>query len=151
MMHPHLAWRILTTPQDNTCQDLNGYIIVASLSIYITSQVTTAHKQFNQISIPFLLKQPTFFKNSCITEDSISPNTMSSETSMSNITTEPPTTAAVFGSLTFNDTELTLGLPGESRNSGVKRRFSDIIDLKLGGADQSDSECSVVTKSPPAK
>ncbi|KAL7606506.1 hypothetical protein Lser_V15G18222 [Lactuca serriola] len=76
---------------------------------------------------------------------------MSSETSMSNITTEPPTTAAVFGSLTFNDTELTLGLPGESRNSGVKRRFSDIIDLKLGGADQSDSECSVVTKSPPAK
>ncbi|KAL4583931.1 hypothetical protein LXL04_008517 [Taraxacum kok-saghyz] len=73
---------------------------------------------------------------------------MSSETS--NITSEPPTSAVV-GSLHFNDTELTLGLPGEARKSGVKRRFSDVIDLKLGGSDHSDTECSVVTKSIPAK
>lgn len=73
---------------------------------------------------------------------------MSSETS--NITSEPPTSAVV-GSLHFNDTELTLGLPGEARKSGVKRRFSDVIDLKLGGSEQSDTECSVVTKSIPAK
>ncbi|KAJ9568369.1 hypothetical protein OSB04_004335 [Centaurea solstitialis] len=75
---------------------------------------------------------------------------MSSEAS--NITTELPTTTtaatttaatATAGSLNFNDTELTLGLPGESRakNLGTKRRFSDTIDLKLG------AKCS---KSPPS-
>lgn len=70
---------------------------------------------------------------------------MSSETS--NITMEAPTSAA--GNLNFNDTELTLGLPGhESRKSGVKRRFSDMIDLKLGGTNQTDNECN---KSRPIK
>ncbi|KAK1434094.1 hypothetical protein QVD17_11012 [Tagetes erecta] len=76
--------------------------------------------------------------------------TMASETST--ITSEPPTTSVFsVGGLNFNDTELTLRLPGESRSSVAKRRFSDITDLKLGGNDRSDSNCSVVTKSSPAK
>ncbi|KAL8230367.1 hypothetical protein R6Q57_000145 [Mikania cordata] len=75
---------------------------------------------------------------------------MSSETSI--ITSEPPTTTVVSaGSLNFNDTELTLRLPGESRKSGAKRKVSDVIELKLCGNDRSDMECSVVTKSPPVK
>ncbi|KAI3671552.1 hypothetical protein L1987_87291 [Smallanthus sonchifolius] len=75
---------------------------------------------------------------------------MSSETS--NITSEPPATALVaVRSFNINDTELTLGLPGELRKIGAKRRFSVITDLNLGGTDRSDSECSVVTKSPPSK
>ncbi|XP_024970090.1 auxin-responsive protein IAA1-like [Cynara cardunculus var. scolymus] len=75
---------------------------------------------------------------------------MSSETS--NITSEIPTTATVDGSPNFDDTELTLGLPGESRGRslGTKRRFSDMIDLKLGANDQSDTTSSVVMKSPPS-
>ncbi|PWA46663.1 reverse transcriptase domain, Reverse transcriptase zinc-binding domain protein [Artemisia annua] len=66
---------------------------------------------------------------------------------------EQPITAAmdVVGSLNFNDTELTLGLPGETRKLVSKRRFSDMVDLKLGRTDQLDTECSVVTKSPPSK
>ncbi|KAI3727214.1 hypothetical protein L1987_67025 [Smallanthus sonchifolius] len=75
---------------------------------------------------------------------------MASETST--VTSEPPATAVVaVGSLNFNDTELTLRLPGESRKSGEKRRFSGMIDLKLGGNDRSDTECSVVKKSTPSK
>ncbi|MFS7974217.1 putative transcription factor interactor and regulator AUX-IAA family [Helianthus anomalus] len=69
---------------------------------------------------------------------------MSSETST--VTSEqPPSTA---------DTELTLRLPGESQKSETKptkRRFSDLTDLKLGGNNESDTECSVVTRSTPAK
>ncbi|XP_024979443.1 auxin-responsive protein IAA1-like [Cynara cardunculus var. scolymus] len=79
---------------------------------------------------------------------------MSSETSK--ITSEL-TTAADYG-LNLNETELTLGLPGESRGRklGTKRRFSDMFDLKLSGdedygGDQSDPECSDATKPPPEK
>ncbi|XP_076952030.1 auxin-responsive protein IAA1-like [Bidens hawaiensis] len=71
---------------------------------------------------------------------------MSSETS--NVSMEPTTVA---GSLNFNDTELSLRLPGESPKSGDKRRIDDMTDLKLGGNDQSDLVCSVVKKSPPPK
>ncbi|KAK9054691.1 hypothetical protein SSX86_025770 [Deinandra increscens subsp. villosa] len=76
---------------------------------------------------------------------------MSSETST--VTSEPPPAAvASVSSFNINDTELTLGLPGESRKSGAKRSFSVIMtDLNLGGTDPSDSECSVVTKSPPSR
>ncbi|PWA97458.1 PB1 domain, AUX/IAA protein [Artemisia annua] len=76
---------------------------------------------------------------------------MLSETS--NITLEQPITAAidVVGTLNFNDTELTLGLPGETRKLVSKRTFSDMVDLKLGRTDQLDTECSEVTKSPPSK
>ncbi|KAI3521638.1 hypothetical protein L1887_11109 [Cichorium endivia] len=77
---------------------------------------------------------------------------MSSEVSTITSEPQPPTatTTSAVGSINFNDTELTLGLPGESRKSGAKRKFSDVIDLKLGGTHQSDTECSV-TKPPPAK
>ncbi|XP_076937321.1 auxin-responsive protein IAA1-like [Bidens hawaiensis] len=72
---------------------------------------------------------------------------MSSE--ISNITSEPPNTDAVtVGSLNINDTELTLGLPGESRKLVAKRRFSVITDLKLGGNHRSDS---IITKNSPSK
>ncbi|XP_076908399.1 auxin-responsive protein IAA1-like [Bidens hawaiensis] len=75
---------------------------------------------------------------------------MSSETS--NITMEKPTTAVVAtGSLNFIDTELSLRLLGQSPKSGDKRRFDDMTNLKLGGNDQSGSECSIVTKSLPSK
>ncbi|KAK9066260.1 hypothetical protein SSX86_013581 [Deinandra increscens subsp. villosa] len=75
---------------------------------------------------------------------------MASETSC--FTTEPPTApAAAAGGLNFNDTELTLRLPGESRKSGAKRRFSGVTDLKLGENDRSDTECSGVTESPSSK
>lgn len=80
-----------------------------------------------------------------------SPNKMSSETSK--ITSEI-TTAADYG-LNHNETALTLGLPGDSRGRklGVKRRFSETIDLKLSSnedseANQSDTECSDATKPP---
>ncbi|KAI3789697.1 hypothetical protein L2E82_02500 [Cichorium intybus] len=79
---------------------------------------------------------------------------MSSETSK--ITSEL-TTAADYG-LNLNETELTLGLPGDSRwrKLGAKRRFSETIDLKLSSnedseANQSDTECSDATKPPHEK
>ncbi|KAL4589161.1 hypothetical protein LXL04_002065 [Taraxacum kok-saghyz] len=74
---------------------------------------------------------------------------MSSETSK---VTSELTTAADYG-LNHNETELTLGLPGESRGKklGAKRRFSETIELKLSSnedsdANQSDTECSDATK-----
>ncbi|KAI3684263.1 hypothetical protein L6452_33484 [Arctium lappa] len=52
-------------------------------------------------------------------------------------------------SLDFDEIELTLGLPGESRDkkSGTKRHFADVIDLKLGSfvdpeTDKSGGDCS---------
>ncbi|KAA8540439.1 hypothetical protein F0562_024642 [Nyssa sinensis] len=67
--------------------------------------------------------------------------------------------------LNFKETELTLGLPGESRNqkSGTKRGFSETVDLNLGSScvidgrdedftsDQSENEISVHSKPPAAK
>ncbi|GKD70524.1 auxin-responsive protein IAA1-like protein, partial [Tanacetum coccineum] len=74
---------------------------------------------------------------------------MSSETS--GVTLEKPCTDFV-GTLNFNDTELTLGLPGENTRKLVsKRRFSDMVGLKLGRTDQPETKCSMVTKSPPSK
>lgn len=55
----------------------------------------------------------------------------------------------------YGETELTLGLPGESR--GKKRRFSDLVDLKAIKDDDcvsnqsDDTECSDATKPPPTK
>ncbi|XP_071710769.1 auxin-responsive protein IAA1-like isoform X2 [Rutidosis leptorrhynchoides] len=78
---------------------------------------------------------------------------MSLETS--NITSEPPSTTINVNNEIFidlNDTELTLGLPGESRKLEAKRKFPDVFVLKLGRNDQHDmTECSVVTKSSPSK
>ncbi|KAJ9537583.1 hypothetical protein OSB04_030316 [Centaurea solstitialis] len=84
---------------------------------------------------------------------------MASETSK--ITSELTTAAADDD---YSETELTLGLPGESRGtkSGRKRRFSDTFDLKLKGdgdgdesedleGDLSDPECSDATKPSPEK
>ncbi|GMP34668.1 hypothetical protein CsSME_00007442 [Camellia sinensis var. sinensis] len=47
----------------------------------------------------------------------------------------------------FNETELTLGLPGESRNqkSGTKRGFSETVDLN---DDQSENQISEVEAKP---
>lgn len=44
------------------------------------------------------------------------------------------------GGLNFKETELTLGLPGESRlpKSGIKRGFSEITDLNLGSSATAD-------------
>uniref|UniRef100_A0A5B7BPP2 Auxin-responsive protein n=1 Tax=Davidia involucrata TaxID=16924 RepID=A0A5B7BPP2_DAVIN len=68
--------------------------------------------------------------------------------------------------LNFKETELTLGLPGESRNqkSGAKRGFLETVDLNLGSssvvdcrdedyssADQSENEISGPSKPPAAK
>ncbi|PSS17898.1 Auxin-responsive protein [Actinidia chinensis var. chinensis] len=67
--------------------------------------------------------------------------------------------------LNFEETELTLGLPGESRDpkSGTKRGFSETVDLNLGGSgggeakdgncngDPSENEVSVAVKPPTAK
>ncbi|KAI3773376.1 hypothetical protein L1987_47903 [Smallanthus sonchifolius] len=59
------------------------------------------------------------------------------------------TTAGGGGGLRFDEMELTLGLPGDSRGRkcGIKRRFSEMIDLKLGSSenpetDESDCGCS---------
>lgn len=59
--------------------------------------------------------------------------------------------------LHFNDTELTLGLPGATK-SGTKRGFSDTVDLNLCSpcdADRAsnslDSDVSAESKPPPAK
>nr|GFA37542.1 auxin-responsive protein IAA1-like [Tanacetum cinerariifolium] len=74
---------------------------------------------------------------------------MSSETS--GVTLEKPCTAGIVGIVNFNDTELTLGLPGETRKLVSKRRFSDMVSLNLGLTDQLETKCSVVAKSPPSK
>ena len=69
------------------------------------------------------------------------------------------------GGLNFEETELTLGLPGETREqkAGTKRVFSETVDLNLGGSsgvesedkicngDQSENETSVAAKPPTAK
>ncbi|KVH98029.1 auxin-responsive protein IAA1-like isoform X2 [Cynara cardunculus var. scolymus] len=67
---------------------------------------------------------------------------------MSTATSES-TAAGCRSGLDFEEIELTLGLPGESRDrkSGMKRYFSDVIDLKLGSfedreTDKSDGKCS---------
>ncbi|XP_059643861.1 auxin-responsive protein IAA17-like [Cornus florida] len=67
--------------------------------------------------------------------------------------------------MNFKETELTLGLPGESRSqkSGAKRGFSETVDLSLGSfsnvscpdknctGEQSENEVSGVSKPPIAK
>ncbi|KAM7471724.1 hypothetical protein LguiA_009907 [Lonicera macranthoides] len=52
------------------------------------------------------------------------------------------------GGLNFKETELTLGLPGESRlpKSGIKRGFSEITDLNLGGGGSSCTTVDCPTK-----
>ncbi|GFZ04134.1 indole-3-acetic acid 7 [Actinidia rufa] len=66
------------------------------------------------------------------------------------------------GGLNFEETELTLGLPGETRDqkTGTKRGFSETVDLNLGGSsgveskgkkcngDLSENETSVAAKPP---
>lgn len=70
-------------------------------------------------------------------------------------------------SMNFKETELTLGLPGESRISteygaktGIKRGFLETVDLKLGASnvdcgnkecDESETDVSSAAKSPAAK
>lgn len=47
--------------------------------------------------------------------------------------------------LSFNETELTLGLPGESRlpKSGNKRGFAETVDLKLSNITAFDSRNNI--------
>ncbi|CAK9174653.1 unnamed protein product [Ilex paraguariensis] len=60
--------------------------------------------------------------------------------------------------MNLQETELTLGLPGESRTqkSGTKRGFSETVDLcpgstSAGKEEQSENEISGTTKPPTAK
>ncbi|XP_023760881.1 auxin-responsive protein IAA17 [Lactuca sativa] len=77
---------------------------------------------------------------------------------MSSVTSEFAVTGGGIG-VEFDEIELTLGLPGESRErkSGTKRLFSDVVDLKLGNcgeqeAIESDCECSDLdSRKPPSK
>ncbi|KAL6996528.1 hypothetical protein U1Q18_006660 [Sarracenia purpurea var. burkii] len=79
------------------------------------------------------------------------------------VKTSPEPDAAA---LNFKETELTLGLPGESRyqKSGTKRGFPATVDLNLGSSsdvgeshdknrndDRSESEISEASKSPKSK
>lgn len=62
--------------------------------------------------------------------------------------------------MNFEETELTLGLPGECRSQssgGTKRGFSETVELKLGSSvdesceDGENSEISQTAKSPTTK
>ena len=113
----------------------------SSPHLYIQTQPTSIPLTFQQLSV-LAHSQFSFFTTR--------------ETKMSQ-ELQKPSPESLSSGLHFDDTELTLGLPGATK-SGTKRGFSDTVDLNLRSlcnADQarnpSENDVSGESKPPPAK